>query len=471
MCGIFGITGNKHGKLLFPLSLKALQHRGHDAAGVAGFTSKNPYTIEGVKGLGKVSNHVNTKTLEKFLSNTLIGHTRYATRNQASSSREIHPHFRYSLQGKVALVTNGDLKYTDDNLAYLKKHNVRLYTGNDAEMIASLIQLKYDLGEGSMSEVIAKVMPELQGGFSALLLHEDKDCMYAFRDPWGIRPLYVATFVVDGEKSYAVSSETCSFDLIHRYHNHTCEDENTEMSYRAVAPGEIIVLEKGKEIQSSFIAERKEKNIGCVFETVYFSRPDSKQDYESFQKIRQRMGEMLYEENPIEADIVTAVPKGGIPAAVGYACKSKTPYAIGVLEEPSNGGVRSFITNEGDRKSLARMKYNILNDIVEAKRVVVVDDSIVRGTTAKLLVKNLFEAGAKEVHLRIPCPPYSFACHYGVETKDPEKLISHKATVDEICKKLGATSLCYLSLDGLYKAIGKERNLFCDECLTNKQPF
>ena len=183
------------------------------------------------------------------------------------------------------------------------------------------------------------------------------------------------------------------------------------------------------------------------------------------------MGMELFKESPVEADMVTAVPKGGIPAAVGFAKAANLPYSVSILEEPITGGLRSFITNPEERKSLAIMKYNILEDVVRDKRMIVIDDSIVRGTTSKLLVKLLFEAGAREIHLRIPCPPYNHPCHYGIETRDPQTLISHNREVEEIRDVLGASSLAYLSIDGLYSAIQKNRDAFCDECLSGRTPF
>jgi len=470
MCGVFGFTGHPEAKQILPTVLASLQHRGHDSAGVAGFVAEEPNCIDTVKEVGRASRIIDVEALERYIGTSFIAHARYCTRNSSNSVREMHPHWAQSMQGRMVIVTNGDILNIDELRAYIENRKVKVYSQNDAEIIAALINIQIRLRGLTMVNAIKEVMLLVKGGYAAIVMTEDDPKIYAFRDPWGIRPLHFGEFEVDGQACRAVSSETCAFDVIHRYDSVKYPDALVYRS-REVLPGEILSFEQNMPPESEQFVVTERPKIGCVFESIYFSRPDSLQRGESFQVLRERMGQQLFEEAPVEADIVTAVPKGGIPAAIGYASASGLPYSVAILEEPSTGGLRSFTTNSSDRKALAKMKYSILRDKVEGQRVVVVDDSIVRGTTAKLLVKSLYENGAKEVHLRIPCPPYNWPCHYGIETKDPKSLISHGRTSQEICDALGAHSLYYLSLEGLYKAIKLEQSLFCDECLSGITPF
>ncbi len=471
MCGVFGIAGHPEAKHILPTILMSLQHRGHDAAGVAGLVDTDPNCIDTIKGAGKIGNVLTVEGMDKFIGECFIAHTRYSTRNAAKSVREIHPHWAQSMLGRIVIVTNGDIINVDELLEFVNSQNVKVYTKNDAELIAALINIERRQNDREMFQSIHHAMSRVKGGFAGLVMSEDENKVYAFRDPWGIRPLHLCEFNIGGKKSVAVASETCAFDIIQRYNLSKFPDVAISAEYREVQPGEILSFDAQGKIENAFFQEPPSKNIGCVFEAIYFARPDSSLRGESFQVIRERMGVELFKEKQIDADLVTSVPKGGIPAAVGYAKASGLPYSIAILEEPSTGGFRSFITSADERQAFARMKYSVLSDVVKGKKIVVIDDSIVRGTTAKLLVKSLFLAGAKEVHVRIPAPPYDHPCHYGIETKDPESLISHGRTEEEVCEILGATSLHYLSLEGLYRAIGQERKLFCDECLSGKSPI
>ncbi|MCG8335302.1 MAG: amidophosphoribosyltransferase [Proteobacteria bacterium] len=471
MCGVFGIVGHPQAKLFLPTVVSSLQHRGQDAAGAAGFVTETNSCLETIKGIGKVEAVINKDSLGKFAGSTFIAHTRYSTRNKSSSIREIHPHWAQSMRGKIAIVTNGDLINVDSLIEQVKEKEVKVYTRNDAEIMAALINIQIRKNGKRVFQAIKETMKDIKGGYAALMLMEDDGRLFAFRDPWGIRPLHVGEFTINGKKCVAFSSETCAFDIIQRYNDARYPDSKVSYTHREIKPGEIVAADADSYIESALFCDPPLNKIGCVFESIYFSRPDSKQKSESFQVLRERMGMELFKESPVEADMVTAVPKGGIPAAVGFAKAANLPYSVSILEEPITGGLRSFITNPEERKSLAIMKYNILEDVVRDKRMIVIDDSIVRGTTSKLLVKLLFEAGAREIHLRIPCPPYNHPCHYGIETRDPQTLISHNREVEEIRDVLGASSLAYLSIDGLYSAIQKNRDAFCDECLSGRTPF
>jgi amidophosphoribosyltransferase len=471
MCGVFGIVGHPQSKRFLPTVLASLQHRGHDAAGVAGFVMEDTSCLETTKDIGKVEAVINQKSLEKFAGSTFIAHTRYSTRNKSSSVREIHPHWAQSMRGKLAIVSNGDLNNVDALIKHIKDSDVKVYTRNDAEMMAALINIQIQKSGKKVFQAIEETMKQIKGGYAALMVMEDDGRIFAFRDPWGIRPLHLGEFSINGTKCVAFASETCAFDIIQRFNDARYPDSKVSFTHREVQPGEIVAADANSYLESSLFCSPALDKIGCVFESIYFSRPDSKQRNETFQVLRERMGMELFKESPVDADMVTSVPKGGIPSAVGYAKASNIPYSIAILEEPITGGLRSFITSPEERKSLAIMKYNILKDVVKGKKIIVIDDSIVRGTTSKLLMKLLFDAGAEEIHLRIPCPPYNNACHYGIETRDPQTLISHNRSIDEICKILGATTLAYLSIPGLYRAIQKESSLFCDECLSNHTPF
>lgn len=471
MCGVFGIIGHPEAKQFFPTVLASLQHRGHDAAGVAGSVAKCPNCIETEKGIGKIASVITPASMERFIGNAFIGHTRYATRNESMSVREIHPHWAQSMRGKLVIVSNGDLINTDLLIEHIKQYNVKIYTENDAEMIAALINIDIQKNGKKVFQAIKETMKLIRGGYAALMMMEDDDRVFAFRDPWGIRPLHLGEFNINGQKCVAFASETCAFDIIQRYNQAKYPKSKISFTHREVKPGEVVAADSKSMLESSLFQEPFKDRIGCVFEGIYFSRPDSRQRGDSFQMLRERMGMELFHESPIDADLVAAVPKGGIPSAVGYAKAAGLPYSIAILEEPTVGGTRSFTTNPNERQALAVMKYNILSDVVAGKRIIVIDDSIVRGTTTRLLVRNLKNAGAKEIHLRIPCPPYNFACHYGIETRDPQTLISHGRTIDQICQEIGATTLAYLSIEGLYKAIQKDQSLFCDECLTARSPF
>ena len=471
MCGVFGIIGHPDSRNLISTALMSLQHRGHDAAGIAGFSNNEQLCIETLKGLGKVANVITQSGLEKFGGTTFIGHTRYSTRNSETSIREIHPHWAQSMRGRLVVVSNGDLLNVEQLIKQIEELNVKIYTRNDAEIIAALVNIQIRKNGKRVVQAISHMMEQTKGGYAALIMMEDDNRLFACRDPFGIRTLHLAEFVVDNKKSIAFASETCAFDIIQRYNISINPKQKISYTHREVMPGEIVVIDDKGTIESNFFKADAPKNIGCVFESIYFSRPDSIQRGESFQVLRERMGKELFFESSVEADLVTAVPKGGIPAAIGFSEASKIPYCVAILEEPSTGGTRSFTTKDSERQSLAVLKYNILKDVVKDKKIIVIDDSIIRGTTLKLIVKNLFIAGAKEVHLRIPCPPYNYPCNYGIETKDPKTLISYNKSTESICKILGATSLSYLSVEGLYKAIKQPRTQFCDECLTNNRPI
>lgn len=471
MCGVFGVIGHPQAKEFLPTVLMSLQHRGHDSAGIAGFKTVTPVCLDTIKGVGKVDAVITHEKLSRFKSDTFICHTRYTTRNEAADESEIHPLIAQSMNGKLAIATNGDLIEVESLLDKLKQYQVKTYSKNDAEILAALINIQLQKEGKNIFQSIHHTMNMVQGGYAGLLIREDDNRLYAFRDPWGIRPLHVGEFIINGQKCVAVASETCAFDIIQRFNYAHYNEYNISYKYWSVNPGEIISIDSNSDVERHPLYEKPIEKVGCVFESIYFSRPDSIQKGDTFQAIRERMGMELFNEAPVEADMVTAVPKGGIPAAIGFSKASGIPFGVTILEEPTIGGLRSFTTSNKNRKSLTVMKYNILKDLVKDKRLIVVDDSIVRGTTARFLIKNLLNAGAKSIHLRIPAPPYQYPCHYGIETRNPRTLISHYQSNPEICREVGADSLAYLSLEGLYRAIGQDRSLFCDECFTNQSPI
>jgi len=328
MCGVFGIVGHPQSRLFFSTVLASLQHRGHDAAGMAGFLTATPSCIETVKGIGKVANVITPQSFDKFGGTTFIGHTRYSTRNEPGSTKEIHPHWAQSMRGKLAIVSNGDIINIEELRQHVNEMNVKVYTANDAEMMAALINIQLRKLGKKVFQSIKESIKQLQGGYAALVIMEDDSRIFAFRDPWGIRPLHMGEFVINGQKCVAFASETCSFDVIQRYNQARYPDHTISFKHREVLPGEVVAADADATVESSLFRDPPADRIGCVFESIYFSRPDSRQRGESFQVLRERMGMELHRESPIDADMVTSVPKGGIPAAVGFAKASRLPYSM-----------------------------------------------------------------------------------------------------------------------------------------------
>lgn len=442
-CGVFGIYSSDHdvARLAY-FGLYALQHRGQESAGIA--TSENG-RITTLRDLGLVSQVFNEESLSALKGDMALGHVRYSTTG-ANDWENAQPVYRRENHA-VALVHNGNLINSVDLYQELKGKGIDLGSTSDSEIIATMISAHET---EKLEEAVADVMPKLQGAYSAVVMNER--CVIAFRDPLGLRPLCLGRL----EERYVVASESCALDIIGAKY------------LREVTPGEMVSID-ASGIESRQVVNSSKRAL-CVFEHIYFSRPDSLLGGRAVQTVRGRMGEILAGEAPVEADLVISVPDSGNPAAAGYSRVSGISMDDGLIK--NRYVARTFIQPGQDlRRRGLKMKFNPVSQVVSGKRLVVVDDSIVRGNTTREIVRMLKKAGAKEVHLRISSPPIRHPCHYGIDMSTSEEMIAHGRTVEEIATELGADSLAYLSLKGVYEAIGSNGEAHCDACFTAKYPL
>lgn len=463
MCGVFGIYKHPDAKRLVSIGLFNLKHRGKNGAGIAGKDSVK-MIINRFRDLGPVRSilNPNNQGLARIRGDSFIGHVRYPTAG-TDTLDNVHPHESSSIRGKIFLASNGDVVNFEDQKEFLERESIRVYSECDAEMIAASFSWQLSIKGRNITEAARKVARHVKGSYSSIFFTDFDDNMYAMRDPMGIRPLVLGE--KDGSPVFA--SETCALDAIGAIY------------IRDIKPGELIVAHQ-HGIDSHDIAQSENKAF-CIFELVYFARPDSLWNNNSCEFYREAMGQLLAQEHLVDADLVVAVPKSGIPGAVGYARESGIPYGIAVIENPSplttlESGEeieRTFIGSSMLQiNSEADDKYNIIADRVRDKKIIVIDDSIVRGTTALRLTGNLRMAGAKEVHWRIPCPPISYSCFYGIATKERRKLAARESNIRLIQKRIGnPDSVCYLSLEGLVKATQQEENSFCTACFNGNYPI
>jgi amidophosphoribosyltransferase len=442
-CGVFGVyaPGHEVAKLAY-FALYALQHRGQESAGIATCEGGHITTL---RDTGLVSQVFDEEKLRALDGDMAIGHVRYSTTG-GGSWENTQPVWRDDGR-EVALAHNGNLTNAVELYGELKEKGVKLRGTSDSEIIAALLSV---CEERPIENAVEAVMPRLEGAYSTVIM--TKRAVVAFRDPHGVRPLSLGKL----QDCFAVASESCAFDII-----------GAELM-REVQPGELVSIgERGIETRQVVPAARP---AHCVFEHIYFSRPDSRLEGRVLQEVRGRMGEILWREAPVEADLVISVPDSGNPAATGLARASGLPKDDGLIK--NRYVARTFIQPGQElRKHGLRMKFNPLPEIVSGKRVVVVDDSIVRGNTTRQIVGMLRDAGAKEVHLRISAPPIRNPCHYGVDMHTREEMVAHDRTVAEVAAEVGADSLAYLSLEGVYEAIGTPREHHCDACFTGEYPL
>jgi amidophosphoribosyltransferase len=442
-CGVFGVYAPESdvARLAY-FALYALQHRGQESAGIATTDSGE---IVAVRELGLVSQVFDEAKLRALPGSMAIGHVRYSTTGSSAwqNAQPIHRSDRHN----VALAHNGNLINAVELHAELRDRGVGFSSTSDSEIIAALISTHE---ADSVFEAIADVMPRMEGAFSTVVMSPEG--VFAFRDGAGLRPLALGQL---GDR-YCVASESCAFDII-----------GADL-LREVQPGELVGLgERGIELRQVVDAPRRSF---CVFEHIYFARPDSMLEGRRIQVSRERMGEILWRESPVSADLVIAVPDSGNPAANGFAKASGLPQGDGLIK--NRYVARTFIQPGQElRKHGLRMKFNPLPEIVGGKRIVVVDDSIVRGNTTRQIIGMLRDAGASEVHLRISAPPIRHPCHYGIDMSTRQEMIAHDRSVADVARELGADSLAYLSLEGLYEAIGSTRETHCDACFTGDYPL
>jgi amidophosphoribosyltransferase len=442
-CGVFGVFAPERdvARLAY-FALFALQHRGQESAGIA---TARAGQIMTVRDLGLVSQVFNEEKLSALQGEMAIGHVRYSTTG-SSAWENAQPVWR-SDRRQVALAHNGNLINAVELHTQLIEQGVRFRGTSDSEIIAALLSTHE---APRIEDALADVVPRLEGAFSTVVM--TKDAVVAFRDPAGLRPLALGML---GE-SYCVASESCAFDII-----------GAEL-VREVEPGEMVVLGPNG-IETRQLVESKRRAF-CVFEHIYFARPDSILEGNRTQVSRRKMGEILWREAPVEADVVIAVPDSGNPSAAGYSKASGIPRDEGLIK--NRYVARTFIQPGQDlRKHGLRMKFNPLREVVAGKRLVVVDDSIVRGNTTRQIVQMLRDAGASEIHMRISAPPIRHPCHYGVDMSTTQEMVAHGRTEEEIATELGCDSLRYLSLDGVYEAIRSTRETHCDACFSGNYPL
>ncbi len=456
-CGVFGVyaPAAEVSRLAY-FALYALQHRGQESAGIAACEGGHIMTVRDV---GLVSQVFDESKLQALTGDIAVGHVRYSTTG-SSAWENAQPVYR-SDRRQVALAHNGNLINAVELHSELSDKGVRFRSTSDSEIIAALISTHE---ADTIEEAVADVLPRLEGAFSTVVMTNES--VVAFRDPAGLRPLSLGRLGdLPGEASgsagrarehFAVASESCAFDII-----------GAEL-LREVLPGEMISIgERGIATKQVVDAPRK---AFCVFEHIYFARPDSILEGNRTQVSRRKMGEILWREAPVDADVVIAVPDSGTPAASGYAKASGLPRDEGLVK--NRYVARTFI-QPGDqlRKHGLRMKFNPLREVVEGKRLVVVDDSIVRGNTTRQIVSMLRDAGALEVHMRISAPPIRYPCHYGVDMSTKQEMVAHGRTVEEIAEELECDSIAYLSLEGVYEAIRGDAGTHCDACFSGNYPL
>ncbi len=437
-CAVVGIFDHPQASKLAYFSLHAQQHRGQEAAGISTSNGEKLFTI---KDRGLVTQVFDNQKLATLKGEMAIGHTRYSTAGD-DSILDAQPVFaRYDL-GEMAIVHNGNLTNAKEVRDALIKKGAIFQTFMDTE---NLIHLIAKSDQQHLTDRIIDAVKKIEGAYSLVFLSRSK--MFAMRDRFGFRPLSLGR-LGDG---YVVASETCAFDLIGAEY------------IRDVEPGELLIFEKGKAPQSIKVYEPTPKH--CIFEYVYFARPDSNVYNQNVYTMRKAMGKKLAQEQPIEADMVVPVPDGGVPSAIGYAQESGIPFEMAIMRNHYIG--RTFIEPTQEMRDLkVKMKLSPIASLIKGKRLIVIDDSIVRGTTSRQIVRMLKAAGALEVHMRISSPPTTDPCFYGVDTPDKDKLIAANMTNAEICAFIEADSLGYLSNDGLLLSVnGKEEN-YCTACFT-----
>ena len=441
-CGVFGIWNHSEAANLAYLGLYALQHRGQESAGIV---SVNGARMCVERGMGMVADVFSKKALRRLKGNRAIGHVRYST---AGDSRLVNaqPLKLDSYRGEMAICHNGNLVDAHVVRNDLERKGSIFTSNSDTEVILHLLARS---GARTWEDGLVEALRQVDGAYS--LLFQSSDRLIAVRDPRGFRPLSIGE--VDG--ATVLASETCAFDLI------------GARFVRDVEPGEMVVIsERGVESHRPL---EQHPPAQCVFEYVYFSRPDSRIFGRGVHEVRKSLGMQLAKEAPVDADLVVPVPDSGVTAALGYAQASGIPFEMGLVRNHYVG--RTFIEpRQSIRHFGVKIKLNAVRTLLEGKRIVLVDDSIVRGTTSRKIVSMVRDAGAREVHMRISCPPTIGPCYYGIDTPLRSELIAATHSVDDIRKHLRADSLDYLSLQGLEHAVGETRKSFCYACYTDKYP-
>ncbi|MDE1146104.1 MAG: amidophosphoribosyltransferase [Azospirillaceae bacterium] len=448
-CGVFGILGPVDAAALVALGLHALQHRGQESAGIVSFDGEH-FAVH--RALGNVGDNFNSEAVMRPLKgNAAIGHVRYATTGD-TALRNVQPLFADFEFGGFGLAHNGNLTNAMTLRRQLVRRGCLFQSTTDTEVIVHLMAIARG---GSVIDRMVEALRQVEGAYSLVAMAKDQ--IIGVRDPRGVRPLVLGML---GDAP-VLASETCALDII-----------GAEF-VRDIEPGEMVVLtSSGVQSLRPF---QPEKSRFCIFEYIYFARPDSLVEGSSVYKVRKAIGEQLAIESHVDADLIIPVPDSGVPAALGYAERSKIPFELGIIRNHYVG--RTFIQPTDKIRHLGvKLKHNANRHYIEGKRVILVDDSIVRGTTSVKIVEMMRAAGAKEVHMRISSPPTRHSCFYGIDTPEKEKLLAHKLTVEDMNRYIGSDSLAFISNDGLYKALGHAGRdtanpQYCDACFTGDYPI
>lgn len=443
MCGIVGISHHKEASKMAFLGLYALQHRGEEAAGIVSYDGKEMHVI---KKDGLAVDNFDENNISKLKGHMAIAHTRYSTTG-ASHVKNIQPILVSHRKKPIALAHNGNLINTDELYARLEDEGSIFQTSMDSEVFVHLLA---KTPNGNMAQWLTKVFSQVKGAYSVVLLLEES--LVGARDPQGFRPLCLGK-LGDG---YILASESCAFDLM-----------KAEF-VREIAPGEIVII-KGNKLESVHLPGSSDaKKAFCIFENIYFARPDSTIFDDNIYQVRKRLGVQLAREHPVKADFVMGIPDSGLYAAYGYAQELGLPNEMGMIRNHYIG--RTFIQpTQFLREFRVRVKLNPIRDVIKGKKVVVIEDSIVRGTTSRSRINEIREAGASEIHMRISCPPIKYPCYYGIDFPSTGELIAHNKTVQEIADFIKVDSLKYLSQEGMLSVMKGSSN-FCSACFTGKYP-
>jgi len=448
-CGIFAIHGSPDAAVNTALGLHALQHRGQEAAGIVTMTG-DLYSVHFADGL-VADNFTSQKVVKKLEGTSAIGHVRYSTAGK-KTARNYQPIYAQLSCGFMALAHNGNLTNADTLRKRLINRGAIFQSTMDTEVIIHLIALSL---KPTLTEKIIDATSQIEGAFSLVIIHEGK--IIALRDPYGVRPLVLGKL---GD-AYVVASETCAFDIIGAKFE------------RDIEHGEMILIDENGVKSLKPFPEKPSKF--CIFEYVYFARPDSSIEGKNVYEMRKNIGIELAREIKIDADVIVPIPDSGVPAAIGYAMESKIPFELGIIRNHYVG--RTFIEpTDKIRHFGVKLKHNANLSVIKDKRVILIDDSIVRGTTSKKIVQMIRDAGAKEVHMLIASPPTISPCFYGVDTPDKKDLIASSSSIEQIKNIIGADHLGYISIDGLYRAITQTKRdnanpQYCDACFSDDYPI
>lgn len=440
MCGIFGIHDHEEASNIVYLGLHALQHRGQESAGIVSSNSGKFYSH---KIMGHVRKGFLKEHMEKLQGDFAIGHVRYTTAG-SSTYNNVQPLVAQCNNHKISIAHNGNLVNAKELKEKLSNDGAIFSTSSDTEVILHLISRSK---QNNLKDKIIETLQQIKGAYSLVILHNKE--LIAIRDPHGFRPLVLGRL----EKSLLISSETCAFDLV------------GAKKIRDISPGEMLIINKNQEKESILFVSNQPKKM-CSFEHVYFARPDSVLDGLLTYESRLAMGKQLSIESNMQADMVIPVPDSGNVAAIGFSNHSGIPFQMGLIRNHYVG--RTFIEpNDSIRNFGVKLKLNAVPHLLKGKKIIMIDDSIVRGTTCKKIIRLLKNAGAKEVHVRISSPPVKHPCYYGIDTPNRKELVAHSNSIEKIKNDIGADSLAFLSIEGLKKSLKHDKkNGYCDACFT-----